>query len=84
MKRSVLLGVLIAVGAVSMAVTGYQGRPAQPQGPRVLEMQKLKDNLYVLTSSTSGNPATFSGGNVAVFITDGGVTLVDTKLAGWG
>src|SRR5205814_9668057 len=44
----------------------------------------LKDNLYVLTSSTPGNPATFSGGNVAVFITDGGVTLVDDKLAGWG
>src|SRR4029079_10208028 len=40
--------------------------------------------LYVLTSSTPGNPATFSGGNVAVFITDGGVTLVDTKLAGSG
>jgi len=45
---------------------------------------KLKDNLYVLTSSTPGNPATFSGGNVAVFITDEGVTLVDDKLAGWG
>jgi glyoxylase-like metal-dependent hydrolase (beta-lactamase superfamily II) len=45
---------------------------------------KLKDNMYVLTSSTPGNPATFSGGNVAVFITDGGVTLVDDKLAGWG
>ena len=26
---------------------------------------KLKDNLYVLTTSTPGNPATFSGGNVA-------------------
>ena len=45
---------------------------------------KLKDNLYVLTSSTPGNAATFSGGNVAVFITDGGVTLVDDKLTGWG
>ena len=30
------------------------------------------------------NAATFSGGNVAVFITDSGVTLVDDKLAGWG
>ena len=58
--------------------------PAAPAGPRVIDIQKLKDNLYVLTTSTPGNPATFSGGNVAVFITDGGVTLVDTKLAGWG
>ena len=52
--------------------------------PKVIDIQKLKDNLYVLTSSTPGNAATFSGGNVAVFITDAGVTLVDDKLAGWG
>ena len=81
MKRSGLLGVLLLVASLSMAVTAYQPPPA---GPRVIDIVKLKDNLYVLTSSTPGNPATFSGGNVAVFITDGGVTLVDTKLAGWG
>ena len=63
-----------------MAVAASQP-PAQPAGPRVIDIEKLKDNLYVLTSSTPGNPATFSGGNVAVFITDSGVTLVDTKLA---
>jgi len=90
MKRIVLLGVLLLVGSLSMAVTARTDLPvslaqaAQPQGPRVIDIVKLKDNLYVLTSSTPGNPATFSGGNVAVFITDGGVTLVDTKLAGWG
>ena len=81
MKRSGLLGVLLLVASLSMAVTAYQPPPA---GPRVIDIVKLKDNLYVLTSSTPGNPATFSGGNVAVFVTDGGVTLVDTKLAGWG
>src|SRR5713226_8613760 len=83
MKRSILLGVLLLVASLSMTVTAYQP-PPQPAGPRVIDIVKLKDNLYVLTSSTPGNPATFSGGNVAVFITDGGVTLVDTKLAGWG
>ncbi len=83
MRRNMLLGVLLASGALSMAVTAYQP-PAQPPGPRVINIEKLKDNLYVLTSSTPGNAATFSGGNVAVFITDSGVTLVDTKLAGWG
>ena len=67
---------LLAAGAASMA--------AQPAAPKVVDILKLKDNLYVLTSSTPGNAATFSGGNVAVFITDGGVTLVDDKLAGWG
>ncbi len=51
---------------------------------RVIDLLKLKDNLYVLTSSSPDDRATFSGGNVAVFITDTGVTLVDSKLAGWG
>ena len=81
MKRLVLLGLLIGVGALSLAAAQP---PGAPTGPRVIDIQKLKDNLYVLTTSTPGNPATFSGGNVAVFITDGGVTLVDTKLNGWG
>jgi cyclase len=83
MKRLLLLGVLLGTGTLSMAVAASQA-PAQPAGPRVIDIEKLKDNLYVLTSSTPGNAATFSGGNVAVFITDSGVTLVDTKLAGWG
>ena len=90
MKRSVLLGLLLAVGSLSIVVRAgtdvnvSQGQAGAPQGPRAIDIVKLKDNLYVLTSSTPGNPATFSGGNVAVFITDDGVTLVDTKLAGWG
>ncbi len=77
MKRIALLGILLAAGAASIAAQA-------PATPKVVDILKLKDNLYVLTSSTPGNAATFSGGNVAVFITDGGVTLVDDKLAGWG
>jgi glyoxylase-like metal-dependent hydrolase (beta-lactamase superfamily II) len=76
MKRSVLLGILLAAGAASMTAQ-------TPAAPKVIDILKLKDNLYVLTSSTPGNAA-FSGGNVAVFITGAGVTLVDDKLAGWG
>jgi glyoxylase-like metal-dependent hydrolase (beta-lactamase superfamily II) len=83
MKRSVLIALLFVSGALSMTVAAYQ-QPAAPAGPRAINIEKLKDNLYVLTSSTPGDAATFSGGNVAVFITDAGVTLVDTKLAGWG
>src|SRR3954452_10844786 len=75
MNRSVLLALLLAIGAASLA--------AQTTAPKTIDIQKLKDNLYVLTSSTPGNAATFSGGNVAVFITDAGLTLVDDKLAGW-
>jgi glyoxylase-like metal-dependent hydrolase (beta-lactamase superfamily II) len=81
MKRLLVLGGLLAAGSLSLAA---QQPPAAAAGPKVIDIVKLKDNLYVLTSSTPGNAATFSGGNVAVFITDGGVTLVDDKLAGWG
>jgi glyoxylase-like metal-dependent hydrolase (beta-lactamase superfamily II) len=81
MKRVILLGALVAVGSLSLAAAQP---PAQPAGPHVIDIEKLKDNLYVLTSSSPANRATFSGGNVAVFITDNGVTLVDDKLAGWG
>jgi glyoxylase-like metal-dependent hydrolase (beta-lactamase superfamily II) len=82
MNRLLALGCLLVVGVVSLTAT--QQRSVVPAGPRVIGIEKLKDTLYVLTSSTPGNQATFSGGNVAVFITDGGVTLVDDKLAGWG
>ena len=81
MTRSILLGAVLTIGAFSMAVSGYQ---APPVGPKVIDLQKLTDTLYVLTSSSPSLGPGFSGGNVAVFITDAGVTLVDTKLAGWG
>jgi hypothetical protein len=55
----------------------YQQPPAQTQTPRVLEAQKLKDNLFMLTAEGSG-------GNTAVFIQSNGVTVVDTKNPGWG
>src|SRR5436190_1155400 len=73
MKRTALLSILVAIGAASIAAQ-------TPAAPKVIDILKLKDNLYVLTSSIPGNAATFSGGNVAVFITDGGVTLVDDKM----
>src|ERR1700704_3916894 len=81
MKRLILLAALIGVAALPLAAAQT---PAGPAGPHVIDIVKLKDTLYVLTTSTPGNAATFSGGNVAVFITDSGVTLVDTKLNGWG
>ncbi|MEO8259704.1 MAG: hypothetical protein ABI868_20330 [Acidobacteriota bacterium] len=47
-----------------------------------MKIEKVKDSLYILTGS--GVSDTFSGGNAAVFITDAGVTLLDTKLPGFG
>ena len=72
MSRSVVLGVVVAAGVLSAAAAAWQG---QPQGPRVVEVEKLKDNLYMLKGG---------GGNTAVFVTSGGVVVVDTKNPGWG
>jgi cyclase len=70
MKRSIALGALLAVGALSIAITAQQAA-----APRVVEVEKLKDNLYVLKGG---------GGNTAVFITANGVVVVDAKNPGWG
>ena len=78
MKRVLVQGALIVAGAVSIAVAAAQ----QPK--QTIDVEKVKDNYYVLTSSTPGDAATFSGGNVGVFITNAGVVLVDTKLATFG
>ena len=71
MKRIVLLGLMLLLGALSMAA-GFQNPPA------ALEIQKVKDNLYMVVTPDYG------AGNTAVFITDGGVVLVDTKTPGNG
>jgi cyclase len=73
MKRAMVLGALIAVGALSMALSGYQA--AQSPAPMVVEVEKLKDNLFLLKGG---------GGNTAVFIGTTGVVVVDTKNPGWG
>src|SRR6478736_8300634 len=83
MKRLLTLAGIVAIGA---SLAAYQ---APAQAPVVgtaaqLEVVKLKDNFFVITSSSPTPRESFSGGNVTVFITDAGVTLVDTKLAGWG
>jgi cyclase len=85
MRRTAMLGLLVVFGALSMAIQAYQA----PQGlsPAALEatkLEKVRDNLYIITGSSPANRDAFSGGNTAVFITERGVVLVDTKLKGWG
>ena len=85
MRRSVVLGALIAAGGLSLVLSG-QTPPAGPSAAALAatRIEKVKDNLYVITGSGAADQAAFSGGNTAVFITENGVTLVDTKLPGWG
>src|SRR5438093_2410521 len=85
MKRCIVLGTLITIGILSLTVAGLQGPPPGPT-PAALaatKIEKVKDNLYVITGSGAADTNAFSGGNTAVFITDAGVVLVDTKLPGW-
>jgi glyoxylase-like metal-dependent hydrolase (beta-lactamase superfamily II) len=82
MRRFLVLAALISCGAV---VAAYQAQQAPVVGTAAqLEVVKLKDNFFVITSSSTQPREAFSGGNVTVLITDNGVTLVDTKLANWG
>jgi cyclase len=83
MRRGLVLGTLVGVGALSLVVSG-QGQGPSPAAIKAMQIEKVKENLYIITGSGAENQATFSGGNVAVFITDAGVTLVDTKLPGFG
>ena len=88
MRRALVLSLLVVVGGLSLAVTAFQA-PPPPAGPTpaavaATKIEKVKENLYIITGSTPAPRETFSGGNTAVFVTDTGVVVVDTKLAGWG
>jgi glyoxylase-like metal-dependent hydrolase (beta-lactamase superfamily II) len=72
MNRPIALSLLLIVAAISLWATGLQNTAPG------LEIQKVKDNLYMITTPM------FGAGNTAAFITEGGVVLVDTKTPGNG
>jgi glyoxylase-like metal-dependent hydrolase (beta-lactamase superfamily II) len=86
MRRAFALGMIVFLGGLSMAVAAFQAPSAAPsQAVRdVTTIEKVKENLYVITGSSPLPRETFSGGNTGVFITARGVVVVDTKLANWG
>jgi cyclase len=78
MKRVMVLVALLAVGSLPLVIAAYQqptAGSAQQEAPKVVQVEKLNDNLFVLKGG---------GGNTAVFITAKGVVVVDTKNPGWG
>jgi glyoxylase-like metal-dependent hydrolase (beta-lactamase superfamily II) len=85
-KRSAVLAAIVVFGTLSIVVAGLQMPPPgpTPASLKATTIEKVRDNLYVITGSSVSNIETFSGGNTAVFVTDKGVVLVDTKLPGWG
>lgn len=84
-RRHLVLGTILAIGTCSIAVSALQA-PAGPSAAALAatKIEKVKDNYFIITGSNPNVRDSFSGGNTGVFITDAGVVVVDTKLAGWG
>ena len=78
-RRGTVLGILLLCGgtiaAAFQAPAGAGGQGRGTAAPQVIQVDKLKDNLFVLRGG---------GGNTAVFVGADGVTVVDTKIPGWG
>lgn len=72
MRRILCLIVLSIFGVLSISLAALQ-----QQAPKVIVVDKIKDNFYVFKGAGGG-------GNTAVFIESNGVVVVDTKNPGWG
>ena len=70
MRRIIVLAAVLGAGALSLGIVAAQDA-------MVIEVEQLEDNLYVLRGQGGG-------GNTAVFVTSGGVVVVDSKNPGWG
>lgn len=70
MRRALVLGLVVAVGGLVTVMA----QPAS-NAPKVIDVEKVKDNLFVLRGG---------GGNTAVFVMANGVAVVDAKNPGWG
>jgi cyclase len=74
MRRGAVLAALVAIGALSAALSQAVAQSSAAPA-NVVTLRKLRENLYL---------AAGGGGNSAIFVTDLGVVIVDSKLAGWG
>ncbi len=72
MHRAYVLVGLILSGAVSVGFAGQAG-----QAPPPLELEQIRNNLYVLHGGCAC-------GNTTFYITGTGVVMIDTKVAGQG
>ena len=80
MKRGVLLTVILALACLPLVVSGFQGPSAA--AITATKIEKVKDNLYVITGSGVADQNAFSGGNTAGFVTDSG-GKGGRKWGGW-
>ena len=80
-RRTVCLTVLTVLG-LTLTTATYQARQAD-RAP-ITGIHEVADNLYLLSDSDPSDQSTWTGGNTAVWVTESGVVLVDTKLPGYG
>jgi glyoxylase-like metal-dependent hydrolase (beta-lactamase superfamily II) len=80
MNRAVLALVLVVTGWWSFGAVSAQ----QAQLPAVRDIQKLRDNLYMISGGDTNDRSTWTGGNSLVLVANNGVVLVDTMLPGAG
>lgn len=77
-RRRAALSVLVIAGALSMVAARAQ------QSPASVQLEKVTNNLYIITGGRGSGPQAAISGNTTVFIADSGVVLVDTKYPGFG
>jgi glyoxylase-like metal-dependent hydrolase (beta-lactamase superfamily II) len=82
MRRAITLSAIILIGGLSITLSSVQS--LEQAALDAAQLEQVRGNLYVITGSSPTNREAFSGGNTGVFVTDEGVTIVDTKLSGWG
>jgi glyoxylase-like metal-dependent hydrolase (beta-lactamase superfamily II) len=74
------VAVLLALASIAYA----QGRGGQPNPPppALPNLQKIKDDLYLITNSdVTPEALRYWGGNITVLLTKDGVILIDAKYA---
>ena len=75
MKRITFLAALVTVGSLSLGVAAFQQPPAGAAAPKVVEVEKLRDNLWMLQGRRRQHRRVRA---------DRRHHVVDTKNPGWG
>jgi cyclase len=77
-RRSLILGVLIAIATVSIGVVGAQ------QNVIDIRLEKVRDNLYLVTGGRASPTQGGISGVTTVFLAANDVVVIDTKYPGFG
>ena len=77
-RRAGVWAAIVFIGLSLTVAASQQERAAMPP------IEEIAENLYLLAASDPSDRASWTGGNTAVFVTETGVVLVDTKLPGYG